>query len=111
MQKMLFHFSSVLYHMFFHFPVSDYGTQTAILPVMMLAAYAYCFFPLSSRTCCHTFTIITLRSTNIEKSNRNLLHVGDLSQCQPAGGWKPFLLVLVVSCLAAPRRCISALIL
>lgn len=68
MQKMLFHHFSVLYHMFFHFPVSDYGTQTAILPVMTLAAYTYCFFPLSSRTCCHAFTTVTLRSTNIEKS-------------------------------------------
>jgi len=44
MQKMLFHFFSVLYYMFFHFPVSDYGTRTAILPVMTLAAYIYCFF-------------------------------------------------------------------
>lgn len=48
MQKMLFHFL-VWYHMFFHFLVSDYGTRTAILPVMTSAAYTYCFSPLSSR--------------------------------------------------------------
>lgn len=63
MQKMLFHFFSVLYHMFFHFPVSDYGTWAAILPVTTLAAYTHCFFPLSSRTCCHAFTVVMLRST------------------------------------------------
>lgn len=81
----------------FHFP----GTGTAIPPLLPIGFLFYFLF-LSSRTRCQASPIITL-STSIEKSDRNLLHLKNLSQCQPAGGWRIFLLVPVGSCLAAPR--------
>lgn len=58
---------------------------------MTLAAHTSHFSSLSGTKCCCAFTIVTQGSTNTGKPNRNLLLVRDLSQCQPAGGWRTFL--------------------
>lgn len=97
MQKRLFHFFSAAPHVLFIFQAQ--GQQFHLYYPLVFLFY---FLFLSSRTRCQTSPIITW-STSIEKSDRNLLHLKNLSRCQPAGGWRIFLLVPVGSCLAAPR--------